>query len=35
MNLISIIGGVALWTFVVPFIWEKVKDWFPRRNPVD
>lgn len=34
MSLISIIGGITLWTVVVPFIWEKAKDWFPRRNSV-
>lgn len=33
-HIVTVIGGIALWTVVVPFIWEKVKDWFPRRNPV-
>lgn len=33
-RIVTVIGGIALWTVVVPFIWEKVKDWFPRRNPV-
>lgn len=33
-RIITVIGGIALWTVVIPFIWEKAKGWFPRKNPV-